>query len=103
MKTKNIYFAYRSFWPEQETVRKFHECGIDPLCFFASNTTNSKRLPYRVYPLVWPAPEQYDFPMMDRQIGAPLPEPPGSSGWPISTRPVHVTFSTGISCCHEGV
>ncbi len=69
MKSKNIYFAYRSFWPELETVRKFHECGIDTVCFFASNTTNSKGLPYSVYPLIWTAPEQYDFSVLDRQIG----------------------------------
>ncbi len=29
MKTKNIYFAYRSFWPELETGQKFHESGCE--------------------------------------------------------------------------
>ena len=39
--TSKRYFAYRSFWPELETMKKFREAGVNTICFFAANTVNS--------------------------------------------------------------
>ena len=70
MKTqKNQYFAYRSFWPELETMKKFRECGVDTFMFMVSNTTNSLGLPYTKYPPVWKWNNKYDLDVFDRQIG----------------------------------
>ena len=38
---KHMYFTYRSFWPEPQAHRRFDALGVDTVCFFASNTTNS--------------------------------------------------------------
>ena len=75
MKTaKKHYFAYRSFWPEPEAHRRFDRIGVDTVCFFAANTTNSLGEPYCKYPPSWVAdgsysPEgKYDFNPVDRQV-----------------------------------
>jgi hypothetical protein len=66
---KNMYFAYRSFWPELETMKKFRECGIDTFTFMVSNTDNSLGVPYTKYPPVWKWNNIYDLEAFDRQIG----------------------------------
>jgi hypothetical protein len=62
------YFAYRSFWPELETMKKFHEVGVDTICFFAANTMNSVGEPYCKYPPIWLWYDQFNFEPLDRQI-----------------------------------
>lgn len=66
---KNHYFAYRSFWPELETMKKFRECGVDTFMFMVSNITNSLGLPYTKYPPVWKWNNVYDLDAFDQQIG----------------------------------
>ena len=66
---KNTYFAYRSFWPELEAMKKFRECGVDTFTFMVSNTANSLGLPYTKYPPVWKWNDTYDLDAFDRQIG----------------------------------
>jgi hypothetical protein len=68
-KEKNQYFAYRSFWPELETMKKFRECGVDTFCFMVSNITNSLGTPYTKYPPVWKWNHIYDLDAFDKQIG----------------------------------
>ncbi len=62
------FFAYRSFWPELETMRRMGECGIDTFCIFPANTLNSLGEPYCKYPPIWRWYDTYDFSPMDRQI-----------------------------------
>ena len=65
---KNHYFAYRSFWPELETMKKFRECGVDTFMFMVSNTANSLGLPYTKYPPVWKWNNVYDLNAFDNQV-----------------------------------
>ncbi len=65
---KNVYFAYRSFWPEHETMKKFMKCGVHTFCIFPSSTYNSLGEPYSKYPLVWRYPEKYDWKSLNRQF-----------------------------------
>ncbi|MBP5620427.1 MAG: hypothetical protein J6X44_00275, partial [Thermoguttaceae bacterium] len=57
----NVYFAYRSFWPEFETMKRFAEVGVHTYCVFPSNTTNSLGEPYGKYPAIWRYPNVYDW------------------------------------------
>ncbi|MFA6567208.1 MAG: hypothetical protein WCS96_03275 [Victivallales bacterium] len=66
---KKQYFAYRSFWPEIEAMKKFRECGVDTFMFMVSNITNSLGTPYTKYPPVWKWNGIYDLDAFDRQIG----------------------------------
>ena len=66
---KKQYFAYRSFWPEIETMKKFRACGVDTFMFMVSNVTNSIGTPYTKYPPVWKWNNIYDLDAFDRQIG----------------------------------
>jgi hypothetical protein len=81
---KNKYFAYRSFWPEPETHRAFNEIGVDTVCFFAANTTNSLGEPYCLYPPFWVADGSYgaegayDFGPVDAQIDDLRRDSPGA-------------------------
>lgn len=71
---KNTYFGYRSFWPEPEAHREFDSIGVDTVCFFAANTSNSFGEPYCKYLPIWVAdgsrnPDgKYDFSPADSQI-----------------------------------
>ncbi len=65
---KNKYFAYRSFWPELETMKKMKEADCHTICFFAANTRNSLGEPYCKYPPMWLWHDVYDFSPLDRQI-----------------------------------
>jgi len=64
---KDIYFAYRSFWPEFEAMKQFKEAGVDTVCVFAANTFNSLGTPYSAYPPVWRGIGKYDFESLDKQ------------------------------------
>jgi hypothetical protein len=45
---KKTYFCYRSFWPELKAMGEFRKAGVDTICFFASNTTNSVAKPMQL-------------------------------------------------------
>ena len=62
------YFAYRSFWPEHETMKRFADAGVHSFCVFPSNTANSLGEPYSKYPNVWRYPGVYDWPSLYRQF-----------------------------------
>ncbi|MDD5728101.1 MAG: hypothetical protein PHV59_06020 [Victivallales bacterium] len=64
---KDIYFAYRSFWPEFEAMKAFKAVGVNTVCIFAANTDNSLGTPYSKYPPVWRWFDKYDFDALDRQ------------------------------------
>ena len=64
---REAFFAYRSFWPEFDAMRRFHEAGVDTVCIFAANTDNSLGQPYSKYPPVWRWFGKYDFDSLDRQ------------------------------------
>lgn len=68
MKKLRRFFAYRSFWPELETVRRFGEIGIDTVAVFPSNTRNSLGEPYSKYPPNWLWFDAYDFGPVKRQF-----------------------------------
>ncbi|MEK6795325.1 MAG: hypothetical protein AABZ39_11135 [Spirochaetota bacterium] len=65
MNTKE--FAYRSFWPEFEAMRRFKDAGVNTVCIFAANTDNSLGKPYCKYPPVWRWFGKYDFDSLDKQ------------------------------------
>ncbi len=62
------YFAYRSFWPELQTVKRFAESGIDTVVVFPANTLNSLGEPYNKYPANWHWFDKYDFAAVARQF-----------------------------------
>lgn len=64
----NVYFAYRSFWPEHETMKRFASVGVHTYCVFPSNTENSLGEPYSKYPNVWRYPNTYDWDSLYRQF-----------------------------------
>jgi hypothetical protein len=64
---KEQYFSYRSFWPEFEAMKEFHEANVNTVCIFAANTDNSLGKPYSKYPPVWRWFGKYDFASLDRQ------------------------------------
>ncbi len=66
-KQRRQFFAYRSFWPELETMKRFRECGIDTFAYLVSHTVNSLGLPYTKYPPVWKWNQLYDLNAFDRQ------------------------------------
>ncbi|MDO5310131.1 MAG: hypothetical protein Q4G03_11670 [Planctomycetia bacterium] len=63
-----VYFAYRSFWPEYETVKRFASVGVHQYCIFLSNTTNSLGEPYGKFPSIWRFPNTYDWQSLYRQF-----------------------------------
>ena len=64
---KEPFFAYRSFWPEFEAMRRFKDAGVNTVCIFAANTDNSLGTPYSKYPPVWRGLGKYDFASLDKQ------------------------------------
>ena len=62
------YFAYRSFNPEFETMKRFTDIGLDTICFFPGNSNNSLGLPYSKYPPTWFWYGKYNFDSLDEQI-----------------------------------
>lgn len=67
MKTKP-YFAYRSFWKQLETKKRFYDAGIRHFCVFPANTSNSIGEPYCQYPTNWKWYDKYDFSVVDEQF-----------------------------------
>ncbi|MGI6574194.1 MAG: hypothetical protein ACOX19_12565 [Fermentimonas sp.] len=67
-KEKNIYYAYRSFWPEIKMTKTFKDFGVNTRCFFASNTINSIGFEYCKYPLIWEGINKYNFGALDQQV-----------------------------------
>lgn len=67
-KKENIYYAYRSFWPELEMTEIFKDLGVTTRCFFASNTINSIGFEYCKYPLIWEGINKYNFDAFDKQV-----------------------------------
>lgn len=66
---KKQYFAYRSFWPELETMKKFREeIGVDTFNIMISNCNNSLGFPYTKYPPVWKWNNQYDLAAFDKPL-----------------------------------
>lgn len=66
---KKHYYAYRSFWPELETRKRFRqEVGINVHNVMISNTANSLGFPYTKYPPVWKWNGVYDLDAFDRQF-----------------------------------
>ena len=66
---KKHYYAYRSFWPELETRKRFlEEVGINVHNVMISNTANSLGFPYTKYPPVWKWNGVYDLDVFDRQL-----------------------------------
>ena len=67
--SKNKYFAYRSFWPELETMKKFRElANVDTFNVMISNTANSLGFPYTKYPPVWKWNGIYDLDAFDKVL-----------------------------------
>ena len=66
--TETHFFAYRSFWPQPDTVRQFAELGVDTVCIYPANTLNSLGIPYSNYPPNWLDRGHYDFAPLDQQI-----------------------------------
>lgn len=68
MRFQKPFFAYRSFWKELDTVKRFYDAGIREFCVFPSNTTNTLGQPYGQYPPNWLYFDAYEFEHVDRQI-----------------------------------
>ena len=49
-------------------MKEFRAAGVDTICFFAANTTNSLGEPYCKYPPIWVWHQTYDFEPFDRQL-----------------------------------
>ncbi|OQA84867.1 MAG: hypothetical protein BWY31_02276 [Lentisphaerae bacterium ADurb.Bin242] len=62
---KRRYFAYRSFYPEIETMREFRAVGVDTFAVMLSNGLNALGTPYTKYPPVWTGKKQYDLAAAD--------------------------------------
>ncbi|MDR0932855.1 MAG: hypothetical protein LBM70_07560 [Victivallales bacterium] len=65
---KKPFFAYRSFWKQHSTVKRFYDAGIRQFCVFPANTTNSLGEPYCQYPTNWKWYDKYDFSAVDAQF-----------------------------------
>ncbi|MDO5579718.1 MAG: hypothetical protein Q4G69_01150 [Planctomycetia bacterium] len=65
---KNLYFAYRSFWPEHQTMKRFFDVGVNTVCIFPSSTCNSLGEPYGKYPSIWRYPKSYDWESLEKQF-----------------------------------
>jgi hypothetical protein len=59
--SKNRYYAYRSFYPEIATMKKFRAAGVDTYSVMISNVFNALGTPYTKYPMVWTAKDTYDL------------------------------------------
>ncbi|MBR0459353.1 MAG: hypothetical protein IJJ26_08950 [Victivallales bacterium] len=66
--SKKPFFAYRSFWKEFETRRRFADFGVKQFVVFAGHSTNSMGEPYCPYPPVWKWFNSYDFAPFDEQM-----------------------------------
>lgn len=62
------YFAYRSFRPEFAAMRNFAGIGVDTICIFPANTSNSLGEPYSAYPKNRNWFGSWDFSPVKRQL-----------------------------------
>ncbi|OQA85654.1 MAG: hypothetical protein BWY31_01803 [Lentisphaerae bacterium ADurb.Bin242] len=62
------YFAYRSFLPEWETMKRFRRDGVDTFTLMISNSLNAAGQPYTRYQPVWTGERKYDFSPVDRHV-----------------------------------
>ena len=62
------YLAYRSFWKEPETRKKFASAGFKQFCVFPANTVNTVGEPYCQYEPIWKWFDKYDFTPFDQQM-----------------------------------
>ncbi len=67
-KKRESLFAYRSFWPEFEAMKRFGASGVNTYCIFPANTYNSLGEPYSKYPPVWRWFNRYDFDSLNKQF-----------------------------------
>lgn len=61
-------FAFRSFWPVEDNIRRFAGIGLKTYCLYPANTDCSLGIPYTTYDPIWVGPGIYDFDSLDRQI-----------------------------------
>jgi hypothetical protein len=84
------FFAYRSFEPEYDTMRRMRALGIDTFTFMVSNATNFMGMPYTRYQPTWIWERTYDFALFDqnvRELLAGVPECEVSSARSMSIPP----------------
>jgi len=62
------FFAYRSFEPEYDTMRRMRALGIDTFTFMVSNATNFMGMPYTRYQPTWIWERTYDFALFDQNV-----------------------------------
>lgn len=67
-KPPDRWFAFRSFWPNTETVKQFGAAGVKVHCLYPANTLCSVGVPYSLYPPIWLGLARYDFDCLDRQV-----------------------------------
>lgn len=58
-----------NYLKELEVFSFMHTCGIDAVKLILSNSFSRLGIPYSPYPLIWRGPGDYDFSVVDRQIG----------------------------------
>ena len=61
-------FAYRSFMPEYEAMKRFRAAGVDTFTIMFSNGVTSSGDPYTAFQPIWLAEETYDYALIDKQI-----------------------------------
>ena len=61
MQRKRRYLAYRSFYPEIETMKAFRKVGVDTYSVMLSNCFNALGVPYTKYPFIWTGKDTYDL------------------------------------------
>ncbi|MBQ7403088.1 MAG: hypothetical protein IJW05_06575 [Lentisphaeria bacterium] len=62
---KKRFLAYRSFYPEVDTMKEFSDAGVDTFSVMISNCLNALGTPYTKYPPVWTGKDQYDLDAAD--------------------------------------
>lgn len=72
------WFAFRTFWPDTETMQDFSDAGVKVHCLFPANTLCSVGVPYSTYPPVWLGINRYDFDSLDRHIAQIREANPGA-------------------------
>ena len=65
---KRRYFAYRTFMPEYETMKKFREAGVDTFTFIVSNNMTYLGTYYNKYQPTWIWEREYDFTLFDENV-----------------------------------
>lgn len=67
------WFGFNTYAPNEETLRKFTDAGVNTLVCFPSNVLSSVGVPYNsAYPPIWNGLGEYDFDCLDRQVADKL-------------------------------